>query len=140
MSVSTRFANVAGSMAFFALSFATLAVQGQSQPINSSFETPTYGGGMLYPSPSGAGVGWTFRGSSGIRYFASSQGSNGLQAAYLASDGSTATLGTLSQTIALLPGKYQIRYVAARGLGNIAGGETINPPGGQSDVGTLQPI
>lgn len=96
--------------------------------INPSFETPVYTVDNWYQNPSGAGVAWSFTGVSGIRYFANPDGSNGRQAAYLAGEGTTASLGRMSQTVSLPAGTYQIRFLAARGAGSDNGGTGAEQP------------
>jgi len=118
-------------LAVSALALVTAVWTGGSSAItflNPTLDTPTYSADNWYQNPSGASVAWTFTGVSGIRYFNYPDGANGRQAAYLAAQGTAASLGRMSQTVDLPAGTYQIRYLMARGAGNDNGGSGAAQP------------
>ena len=79
--------------------------------LNGSFETPALGSGYQY-TPSGAGVGWSFSGGSGIEgngsAFAAASAADGNQAAFIQSTGS------IAQTVNLNAGSYALLFRAAQ--------------------------
>jgi hypothetical protein len=132
-----------GLCAFFMAYAAGSAIAAPQVFNNPSFEQPAYSAESWNLTPSFASSQWNFTGTSGIRYFANPDGSNGRQAAYVAAEGTVASLGRVSQSVSLAPGKYLVRYLAARGAGYDAGGAGAVQPMqvylGTSDA-TLAPI
>jgi hypothetical protein len=104
-------------------------LQGSIIVTNYSFETPLLSAGGFSYNPTGAGIGWTFTGSSGIAAINSPwfnvTAPNGTQAAFLqASTAQNPTVGAFSQTISGLTigDVYQISFDAA------LRSETVNYP------------
>lgn len=79
--------------------------------LNPSFELPALGSGYKY-NPSGASVGWVFRGSSGIEHngsaFNAANAADGVQAAFVQA------MGSIGQTLNLSAGNYVISFKAAQ--------------------------
>ena len=89
----------------------TINAGGSPQLVNPSFETPRLGSSYRY-RPSGAGVGWTFTGGSGIQANGSAwrgaAAPDGTQTAFIQN------LGTIAQAITLNAGTYALTFRAAR--------------------------
>jgi hypothetical protein len=79
--------------------------------VNPGFETPALGSGFQY-NPSGAGIGWTFSGNSGIQHNGSAWGAaaapDGVQTAFVQSTSS------ISQALSLNAGNYTLGFKAAQ--------------------------
>jgi hypothetical protein len=80
--------------------------------VNCSFETPALPQGGYQYNPSGAGIGWTFAGNSGIERNGSAWGAapapDGIQAAFVQGTSS------ISQVVSISAGSYTLSFQAAR--------------------------
>ena len=80
--------------------------------VNCSFETPTLGANSYQYNPTGAGIGWTFAGNTGIQSNGSAWGAatapDGRQTAFVQGTSS------MSQVVNLNAGSYTLSFQAAR--------------------------
>jgi hypothetical protein len=125
------------------------ALQGSIIVTNFSFETPLQSVGGFTYNPTGAGVGWSFAGSSGIAATNSPwfnvAAPNGTQAAFLqANSGQNPTVGAFSESITGLTigDTYQITFNAAMRstVGQSYPADVFSVSLGGTSVGSFTPL
>lgn len=121
----------------YGIALVKVTPDGSAQPANAGFESPATSNTVVGPTTAG----WTFNSRAGIQrngsvFGASDYAPEGLQTAYLKTDGGVA--GEFSQSLALPAGTYALSFKAAQ-RASFGGAQSFNVLFDNTIVGTFTP-